>query len=82
MVEKNQWNINNYIYNGHGDVTKAVDINNNILNSYEYDAYGKIIEEQETFENPYRYAGYYYDMETKLYYLQSRYYNPEIARFI
>ena len=55
-----------YIYNGHGDVTEAVDINNNVLNSYEYDAYGKIVEETETFENPYRYAGYYYDTETQL----------------
>jgi RHS repeat-associated protein len=32
--------------------------------------------------NPYRYRGYRYDEESKLYYLQSRYYNPEIQRFI
>lgn len=32
--------------------------------------------------NPLRYRGYYYDSETGLYYLQSRYYNPEIGRFI
>ena len=32
--------------------------------------------------NPLRYRGYYYDAETGLYYLQSRYYNPEIGRFI
>ena len=32
--------------------------------------------------NPFRYRGYYYDTETKLYYLQSRYYDPEIGRFI
>ncbi|MCI8545562.1 MAG: RHS repeat-associated core domain-containing protein, partial [Bacilli bacterium] len=34
------------------------------------------------FDNPYRYAGYYYDIETDNYYLISRYYNPKIARFI
>ncbi|ANB57265.1 RHS repeat-associated core domain protein [Anoxybacillus sp. B7M1] len=28
------------------------------------------------------YAGYYYDRETKLYYLQARYYDPETARFL
>ena len=32
--------------------------------------------------NPFRYRGYYYDIETQLYYLQSRYYDPEIGRFI
>ena len=32
--------------------------------------------------NPIRYRGYYYDTETKLYYLKSRYYDPEICRFI
>ena len=32
--------------------------------------------------NPIRYRGYYYDSETGLYYLQSRYYNPEMGRFI
>uniref|UniRef100_UPI0025BEA6F3 RHS repeat-associated core domain-containing protein n=1 Tax=Clostridium sp. UBA4548 TaxID=1946361 RepID=UPI0025BEA6F3 len=33
-------------------------------------------------KNPYRYRGYRYDTETGLYYLQSRYYNPEWGRFI
>ncbi len=32
--------------------------------------------------NPFRYRGYYYDIETGLYYLNSRYYDPEIGRFI
>ena len=32
--------------------------------------------------NPFRYRSYYYDVETKLYYLQSRYYDPEVGRFI
>ena len=31
---------------------------------------------------PYRYRGYYYDAETRLYYLQSRYYDPELGRFL
>ena len=33
-------------------------------------------------KNPFRYRGYYYDFETGLYYLNSRYYDPEIGRFI
>ncbi|MDD2377026.1 MAG: hypothetical protein PHO88_06135 [Clostridia bacterium] len=71
-----------YLYNGHGDVTKILDNTNTILNTYVYDNFGKILSETETFNNPFKYAGYYYDKETKTYYLQARYYNPEIQRFI
>lgn len=31
---------------------------------------------------PIRYRGYYYDVETGFYYLESRYYDPELCRFI
>ena len=34
------------------------------------------------YKNPFRYRSYYYDFETGLYYLNSRYYDPEICRFI
>ena len=33
-------------------------------------------------KNPFRYRSYYYDFETNLYYLNSRYYDPELGRFI
>ncbi len=36
----------------------------------------------ESIDNPYRYAGYEYIEEVKLYDLNARYYNPEIARFL
>ena len=32
--------------------------------------------------NPFRYRGYYYDTETELYYLQSRYYSPTVGRLV
>ena len=32
--------------------------------------------------NPFRYRSYYFDNETGLYYLQSRYYDPQVGRFI
>ena len=51
-----------------------------------YDAYGQIVSMtgDATLQklNPCTYRGYYYDAETGLYYLQSRYYNPEWGRFI
>ncbi|WP_427340068.1 RHS repeat-associated core domain-containing protein, partial [Caloranaerobacter sp. DY30410] len=74
-----------YIYNGHQDVVNLILPNGEIINTYEYDIYGKekkAEEEEEAITNPYRYAGQYYDKETGLYYLKSRYYDPYIARFI
>ncbi len=38
--------------------------------------------EEIAVRNPFRYRGYYYDTETGLYYLQTRYYDPEVGRFI
>ncbi len=55
---------------------------------YFYDAWGNIIRIGGTMantlgqDNPLRYRGYVYDQETGLYYLQSRYYNPQVGRFI
>ena len=55
---------------------------------YAYDAYGnfEILQGKEETSianiNPFRYRGYYYDTETGLYYLISRYYDPETCRFI
>ena len=58
------------------------------LARYSYDAWGKCTITEDTTEvdiatvNPYRYRSYYYDSETQLYYLQSRYYDPETGRFL
>ncbi|MFC5404400.1 RHS repeat-associated core domain-containing protein [Cohnella soli] len=41
-----------------------------------------VTNENETVSNPIRYAGYQYDKETKLYYLNARYYDPKLARFL
>ena len=56
--------------------------------AYTYDAWGNILSTTGSmadslgYTNPFRYRGYFYDTETGLYYLQSRYYNPETGRFI
>ena len=55
---------------------------------YTYDAWGKLISTSGTLastlgaDNPFRYRGYYYDAETGLYYLMTRYYDPEVGRFL
>ncbi len=80
------------IRNAMGDVTALYSAEGVLVGSYEYDPYGKLLAEtpNTAFEdkdgilnkNPFRYRGYYYDKETGWYYLQSRYYDPQIKRFI
>ena len=73
-----------YVLNAQGDVVRIVDGSRNVVASYSYDPWGKLLSSSGTLAdiNPLRYRGYYYDAETGFYYLQSRYYDPEIGRFI
>lgn len=79
-----------YITNISNDIVGITDSAGNIIAEYEYDEWGKLISvEAESEEaqaiaqmNPLRYRGYYYDNETGYYYLQSRYYDPGLGRFI
>ena len=80
-----------YIYrkNALGDIDGIFDADMNLIGEYVYDAWGNCtieasgadnIEIMET--NPFRYRGYYWDKELNLYYLQTRYYDPQTGRFI
>ena len=73
-----------YVTNLQGDVVALLDASGNAVASYAYDPYGKILSAEGTMAetNPLRYRGYYYDTESGLYYLQSRYYDPTICRFV
>ena len=83
-----------YIYrkNLQGDITGIYSgTTGTLLVSYVYDAWGKVTATNvaNTTEssmvlarNPYLYRGYRYDSETGLYYVSSRYYDPEICRWI
>ncbi len=61
-------------------ITHVVD-GTNVLNHYEYDAWGEATVCEETVENRFRFNGQQYDPVTQQYYLRARYYNPVIARF-
>ena len=73
-----------YVTNLQGDVMGLVDTSGNSVASYTYDPYGKLLTATGTLaeKKPLRYRGYYYDSESSLYYLQSRYYDPAVRRFI
>ena len=86
MVVEND-SVGTYYYfdkNTLGDIVAVRDGNGTIVAEYAYDAWGNILQETGTKAsiNPFRYRGYYYDVETGFYYLQTRYYDPTICRFI
>ena len=88
----------NFVYNAQGDVIGLYSyITGDVVATYDYDAWGNctvkaLIADDNGHTvsdanhianlNPFRYRGYYYDTETGLYYLQSRYYDPQTGRFI
>ena len=72
----------NYMYNGHGDVTALIGENGAIQATYYYDAFGNITEQTGDVNNSVTYAGYQYDKDTDLYYLNARYYDSKTARFL
>lgn len=68
-----------------GDVMGIYRSDGTYVGGYTYDAWGNITSQTShpaINANPFRYRGYYYDQETGLYYLNSRYYDSETARFI
>ena len=77
-----------YVTNLQGDVIAILDSTGTVMVNYQYDAYGVLLQTGGAMAdslgklNPLTYRGYVYDHETGLYYLQSRYYNPVIKRFI
>ena len=78
-----------YVKNAQNDVIAIVNSNNETVVSYQYDSWGKLLSCEDTSENdivsfinPYTYRSYFYDSDTEMYFLKSRYYNPELCRFI
>ena len=77
-----------------GDVTALINMSGTVVAKYVYDAWGKIISVTDgngaaitdktdvAHLNPFRYRGYMCDEETGFYYLRSRYYDPEVGRFL
>ena len=77
-----------YVRNAQGDIIALIDKAGNKVVEYKYDSWGAIVDISGSMagslgkKNPFRYRGYYYDEETGLYYISSRYYNAENLRFL
>ena len=77
-----------YLRNAQNDIIGLLDKDGKAVVRYTYDSWGQVVKIEGTLKdkvgarNPFRYKGYYYDVETGLYYCRSRYYDPAIRRFI
>ena len=86
-----------FAYNAQGDVIGIYDASGTVVATYAYDEWGNCTVQVLAADsnghsadspdhiaqvNPFRYRGYFYDNETGLYYLNSRYYDPETCRFL
>ena len=77
-----------FVRNLQNDIVAITDKDGETVARYTYDAWGACTIAEDTSEigiatvNPFRYRGYYYDTEMGMYYLQSRYYDPTVGRFI
>ena len=85
-----RYNGNDYFFrrNLQGDIISILNTAGQTVVSYEYDPWGNILSTEGSLAstlgvaNPFRYRGYYYDTESGLYYLQTRYYDAAVGRFI
>lgn len=77
-----------YIRDQLQNIIGITDINGKIVVKYSYDAWGALKNIEDTSSsgigklNPFRFKGYYYDNESRLFIVGQRYYNPEFCRFI
>ena len=75
-----------YIKNAQNDIVAIADADGSVIANYYYDAWGYPEDITGNTEianlNPLRYRSYYYDTESELYYLNTRYYCAEIGRFL
>ncbi len=83
-----------FVCNWRGDVLKIFDSTGSLIVNYDYDAWGNVVSVKDANGvvitssthianiNPLRYRGYYYDTETKLYYVNARYYDAKVKRML
>ena len=86
---QNTWDTYFFEKNLQGDIVAVYNEAGTKLVSYTYDAWGNFTrtytnggQNTAAANNPFTYRGYYYDFDLKFYYLNSRYYDPYIGRFI
>jgi RHS repeat-associated protein len=86
-IDENQpingtWTPSFYGYDGGGTVRQLTNLTGAVTDTYEYDAFGYLLNSSGTTPNSYLYRAEQYDPNVGLYYLRARYYNPTTGRFL
>ena len=76
------WAASYYGYDGHGSVRDLTDASGNITDSYDYEAFGNVINRAGSTENSYLYSGEQVDPNIGSYYLRARYFEQNLGRFL
>jgi RHS repeat-associated protein len=76
------WTPSFYGYDGFGSVRQLTNVSASITDTYNYDAFGNLLNSTGTTPNNYLYRGEQFDTDLGLYYLRARYYNPQTGRFL
>jgi RHS repeat-associated protein len=76
------WTQSFYGYDGGGSVRQLTNASAAITDTYNYDAFGNLLNSTRSTPNNYLYRGEQFDSDLGLYYLRARYYNPATGRFM
>jgi RHS repeat-associated protein len=82
QVIDNVWTPSFYGYDGGGSVRQLTNLAGTVTDTYNYDAFGNLLNSTGSTPNNYLYRGEQYDTNLNLYYLRARYYNPNTGRFL
>jgi RHS repeat-associated protein len=82
QIISNQWTPSFYGYDGGGNVRQLTSMAGAVTDSYEYDAFGNLLNSTGTTPNAYMYRGEFFDSDLGLYYLRARWMNPLSGRFM
>jgi RHS repeat-associated protein len=76
------WVTSYYVYDAQGNVRQLTDAAGVVTDTYDYDAFGNLINHTGTTPNVYLYRGELYDRDINMYYMRARWYNPVTGRFM
>jgi RHS repeat-associated protein len=82
QVISGTWTPSFYGYDGGGSVRQLTNAAGTVTDTYNYDAFGNLLNSTGSTPNNYLYRGEQYDQDLGLYYLRARYYNPATGRFL
>jgi RHS repeat-associated protein len=82
QIVNNAWTVSYYGYYGFGTVRQLTNASGAVTDTWEYDAFGNVLNHTGSTPNEMLYRGEQYDPDLGLYYLRARYYNPQTDRFM